>query len=455
MANYSNNPTINNLLHANPLLRFTDGILHWMDDLKLSKRYTLAILTFIGFNISFAIRSNYCINYSDNDIEAKYADKMNGWFVLTFFVVQIPSGVISYKYSATRLYGLCILGAAIVSFLTPIVVSWYPPIIEIGAFLQGIFQGAANPAFYSIWRYWAPPLERSTLVTLGYAGTFSGVVIGYQLSVTFCSMFTWDKILYVYGVLGVLWYLIWWWLVVEHPSEHPSIIDQEYVYLQQTIDVKPETLPIPWRKIFTSMPVWALFVSGFCRSWFLIHLHHATYSQVNEPQPLGLGVHIELHNFLMAISLSLAGYAADRVLKETTISTTNLRKIFICGGLLLSAAVFIPTVFDVLFTPKYINMIMYFVAIVYSISLAGYYANHLDVAARYAGITMAISNDISTMGAFLPHQIEFHIFTLLMSVIIVFTFGAIFYAVYGSAEQQSWAMPVQNGVKYHYFDCYS
>lgn len=147
-----------------------------------------------------------------------------------------------------------------------------------------------------MWRYWAPPSERSTLVTLGYAGTYSGVVIGYQLSVTFCSVFTWEKILYVYGLMGICWYLAWLWLVFEHPSQHPTIMDQEYVYLQQTVTIKQETSasPIPWKKIFTNLPICALFVASFSRAWSLEDFQHSMYSQVRDHKEFGVRIMLTL-----------------------------------------------------------------------------------------------------------------------------------------------------------------
>lgn len=65
---------------------------------------------------------------------------MTVWFLFAYFLVQIPAGIYSYKHSATKLFGICILGASITSFLTPITVGYHKWTIELAAFIQGIFQ---------------------------------------------------------------------------------------------------------------------------------------------------------------------------------------------------------------------------------------------------------------------------------------------------------------------------
>jgi len=36
--------------------------------------------------------------------------------------------------------------------------------------IQGLFEGVTYPAAHGIWRWWAPPLERSTLATITFTG---------------------------------------------------------------------------------------------------------------------------------------------------------------------------------------------------------------------------------------------------------------------------------------------
>ena len=49
---------------------------------------------------------------------------------------------------------------------------------------QGLVEGVTYPAVHGIWRWWAPPLERSRLATLAFCGSYGGAVLGMPISGT-------------------------------------------------------------------------------------------------------------------------------------------------------------------------------------------------------------------------------------------------------------------------------
>jgi hypothetical protein len=48
--------------------------------------------------------------------------------------------------------------------------------------VQGLVEGVTYPACHGIWRWWAPPLERSRLATLAFCGSYGGAVLGMPIS---------------------------------------------------------------------------------------------------------------------------------------------------------------------------------------------------------------------------------------------------------------------------------
>lgn len=88
--------------------------------------------------------------------------------------------------------------------------------------------------------------------------------------------------------MGLTWYAFWIWLSFEKPAKHPTISYEELTYIESSIGVvalKPPTVRVsgkvdwflilsnqqfattPWKAIFNSMPVYAIIVANFCRSW--------------------------------------------------------------------------------------------------------------------------------------------------------------------------------------------
>lgn len=98
------------------------------------------------------------------------------------------------------------------------------------------------------------------------------------------SWISWKAAFYFYGVAGVTWYGFWLWLSFEKPRSHPSITIQELKYIEKSLGESvnlqmPTISTTPWHEISRSMPVYAIIVANFCRSWnfYLLVLYQSKY----------------------------------------------------------------------------------------------------------------------------------------------------------------------------------
>lgn len=143
-------------------------------------------------------------------------------------------------------------------------------------------QGVTFPAAHGIWRHWAPSLERTRLATLAFCGCYAGVIFAMPVSTSLVTGLGWQAPFYFYGCVGLVWLCSWLWLVFEKPSLHPTIETTELLYIQNSLgDTNSKTMlrNVPWKSLFTSMPVYAIFVANFCKSWnfYLLILFQAAY----------------------------------------------------------------------------------------------------------------------------------------------------------------------------------
>lgn len=218
---------------------------------------------------------------------------------------------------------------------------WDPYAVILLRALQGFVEGVTYPACHGIWRFWAPPMERSRLATMAFSGSYAGIVIGMPVSGMLTGWISWKAAFYFYGVMGVIWYTFWLWLSFEKPRIHPAITIKELKYIEKSLgETNPCTqMPTfkttPWKAFFTSMPVYAIIVANFCRSWnfYLLVLYQSAYLK----QTFGFaiqsaGIVGALPHLLMTTIVPFGGMLADHLRKNKILSTTMVRKIFNCGG---------------------------------------------------------------------------------------------------------------------------
>lgn len=98
------------------------------------------------------------------------------------------------------------------------------------------------------------------------------------------SGISWKAAFIFYGIMGLIWYCFWLWLTFEKPRYHPAISIQEMKYIEKSLgdSVKlqmPTIATTPWYEISRSMPVYAIIVANFCRSWnfYLLVLYQSKY----------------------------------------------------------------------------------------------------------------------------------------------------------------------------------
>lgn len=85
--------------------------------------------------------------------------------------------------------------------------------------------------------------------------------------------FGWESVFYVMGVASALWIILWMWLIQDTPSKQPLISQEERNYINTSLGSsdKPEhaepKAPVPWRRVFTSLPFLAILVAHTCSNW--------------------------------------------------------------------------------------------------------------------------------------------------------------------------------------------
>lgn len=130
------------------------------------------------------------------------------------------------------------------------------------------------------WRRWVPIKERSRSLSLVYSGMYSGSVLGLALSPQMIASYGWSSVFYVFGLAGVVWFLLWQRHAASSPQADPGISDAEARYIERNTACRQQRVEsIPWRLLLSKAPVWALIISHFCHNWgtFILLTYMPTY----------------------------------------------------------------------------------------------------------------------------------------------------------------------------------
>ncbi|XP_039733931.1 vesicular glutamate transporter 3 isoform X2 [Pteropus medius] len=402
------------------------------------KRYIIAIMSGLGFCISFGIRCNLGVAivemvnnstvYVDGKPEIRTAQfnwdpetvgLIHGSFFWGYIVTQIPGGFISNKFAANRVFGAAIFLTSTLNMFIPSAARVHYSCVMCVRILQGLVEGVTYPACHGMWSKWAPPLERSRLATTSFCGSYAGAVIAMPLAGVLVQYIGWASVFYIYGMFGIIWYMFWLLQAYECPAAHPTISLEERTYIETSIGEGANSVSLskfntPWKRFFTSLPVYAIIVANFCRSWtfyLLLISQPAYFEEVFGFAISKVGLLSALPHMVMTIVVPIGGQLADYLRSRQILTTTAVRKIMNCGG------------FNV---------------------------NHLDIAPRYASILMGISNGVGTLsgmvcplivGAMTKHKTREEWQNVFLIAALVHYSGVIFYGVFASGEKQEWADP--------------
>ncbi|NXJ35363.1 VGLU2 protein, partial [Ciconia maguari] len=437
----------------------------------LPRRYIIAIMSGLGFCISFGIRCNLGVAIVDmvnnstihrggkiiKEVGTLPSDpRLLGVFawVITW-CVETPS----FVFCTTKVFGAAILLTSSLNMLIPSAARVHYGCVIFVRILQGLVEGVTYPACHGIWSKWAPPLERSRLATTSFCGSYAGAVIAMPLAGILVQYTGWSSVFYVYGSFGIVWYMFWLLVSYESPAKHPTITDEERRYIEESIGESANLLgamekyKTPWRKFFTSMPVYAIIVANFCRSWtfyLLLISQPAYFEEVFGFEISKVGILSAVPHLVMTIIVPIGGQIADFLRSRQILSTTTVRKIMNCGGFGMEATLLLVVGYS---HSKGVAISFLVLAVGFSgFAISGFNVNHLDIAPRYASILMGISNGVGTLsgmvcpiivGAMTKNKTREEWQYVFLIAALVHYGGVIFYGIFASGEKQPWADPEQ------------
>ncbi|XP_065897733.1 sialin-like [Dysidea avara] len=459
----------------------------------IKARYVLTVMLSVGFGIMYALRVNLSVaivqmtakHPHHHQRSFDWSDSEEGWVLASFFYgyffTQLPGGWMATKFGGKYVFGIGVLVTSLLTLITPQMAYLNLWALVACRFVIGIFEGVTFPALNAMLGKWAPPLERSVMATIVITGPNVGNIIAFPLSGILCDTMGWPWVFYLFGSVGVVWFVAWFFLGFDTPASHPRISPQEQQYIESTIETElilkkstlSKDLPLPWTAIITSRPFWGILFCHFSTTWGFYTILVCLPTFLDQTLCLDIAKN-GFYSAIPYVSLTIVtffwGLVTDLLRKRKLVTTTVIRKINSTVGS------FLPAMFLLLcgYYGDSTGVAITFLAISvgsYGFAVAGVTVNSLDIAPKYAGILMGIANTLATVPGFVSPQLSKYIardpsfetcndscedptsidvyrqeWRLVFIIAAeIYVFGAIAYLLLGSGEKQWWADGVEHG----------
>jgi len=448
------------------------------------KRHVFALLGFLGFANVYAMRVNLSVamvamvnttaitntSIVDNsttcpvvgnttntqtDGPFDWGAREQGWLLGAFFygyvLTQVPGGRLAEKYGGSRLYGTGVLITAVFTILTPLAANISIYALVLVRVMEGLGEGVTFPTMHAMLAVWVPPQERTGVAGLVYSGATAGTVLSMPVSGYLCDRFGWESVFYVFGTLGVVWWLAWWYLVYDTPSIHPTInpLERRFIVTSLGNNTNTSPPPVPWRSILTSPPFWALLATHVAQNF-------GFYTLLTElPTYMSNVLHFNIRDNSLVSALPYV------LMLTTGIASTRLADyILACGAdrtvtrkVFNSLGIYLPAVFLVLAGYSGCNYLLTITLLCLAVGTngchyAGFMCVHIDIASNYAGTLLGITNCAANFMGFVAPTVTGYIVgghsdvphwrLVFFIAAIAYCVGNTIFLVFGTAKEQKW-----------------
>ncbi|KAK9090996.1 hypothetical protein Sjap_024173 [Stephania japonica] len=373
---------------------------------EVPPRYVTVFLIFICTCVCYVEHVGFSIAYTAAADAAGINQSSKGIILSAFYYgyacSQVPGGWTSQRLGGRRVLLFSFVLWSLICALVPPDPTQVKTLI-LARLLVGVAQGFVAPSVHTVLAQWVPPHEQSRSVSLTMSGMYLGAAAG-MLFLPSLVKFQGPRLVFLSeAALGSIWSMLWLRFGDDPPHSNGS---KAAGFCQSSLPIKKmenagvaaHATKIPWKRISLSLPIWAIVVNNFT-------YHYALYVLMNWlPTYFEQGLQLSLQEMgsckmlpylIMFLFSNIGGVVADYLIVKRILSVVRTRKFvntigFIVAAFSLAALPMFRTSFGAVFCS---SITLGFLAL----GRAGFAVNHLDIAPRYAGIVMGVSNTAGTL----------------------------------------------------------
>lgn len=366
-------------------------------------RFVLVLSTFLLTVLLYVDRA--CISAAKSDICSDLDFSMTefGWimaiFTLGYAVFQTPAGKMAdHKGARGMISGI----VAVWSLLTTVTgFAWNYTSMMIIRFLFGAGEAGAFPALSKVVYNWFPIKERGIVQGINFSGSRIGAAFAMPLVAWLLNQIGWRHTFLVFGVLGVLYSILWYILFRDKPENSNYIGSEEVEYIKNTRQVSSvgEKVEIPFLTLMKSGTMWKTMIQYICSNFTFYFSLTWMYPYIQERFQLGLveaGFYTSIPLIGGAVGNWVAGILVDSIYRKGKWKLS--RRLPAIVGFALSAVGMIMV--TQVSSPVFSVVFMTLAVLGADMTLSPSWAFCIDVGKENAGVVSGTMNMAGNLGAF-------------------------------------------------------
>ncbi|VBB07295.1 d-galactonate transporter [Lucifera butyrica] len=313
------------------------------------KRFVIGFLLFLGVVINYMDRSNLSLaapllghDLHLNSVEMGFIFSAFGW---SYAILQIPGGLLVDRIKPRLLYAVLLCGWSVATCLQSLVNN-FSALFGLRVAL-GAFEAPSYPTNNKVITTWFPEQERATSTAFYTSGQYVGIAFFTPLLVYIQSTLGWRGMLFLTGVTGVLFSLVWY-LFYRSPKDSKAN-EAELDYIRRggglvDADEKENGKKADWlqlKYVLKNRNIWGVFIAQFCLSsilWFFLTWFPTYLVQYRGMAFIKMGFMASLPFLAAYVGILLSGFISDTLIKRGH-STGFARKVPIVTGLALATSI--------------------------------------------------------------------------------------------------------------------
>ncbi len=336
-------------------------------------------------------------------------------FALAYAIFEVPSGWLGDVFGPRRTLIRIVLWWSAFTALTGLIFPserwpWFAfTAMLLVRFLFGMGEAGAYPNIARAFHNWFPFTERGFAQgAVWMAGRFAGGVT--PLIVTALLIPTgegdqklWRHTFWIFGSLGVLWCIAFWWWFRDRPEQKAGVNRAEIALIQHE-EGPPEAAHagVPWGKLLTNGNLWILCGMYFCAAygWYFnityLHGYLKTYygndwSGASWLDSLLAGAPL----LLGSIACLFGGVLTDRFIRRTGNRKWGRRLFGVVGHGMCALCYFLSILAS---NPWLFVLAIGMAAFWNDMTMGSAWASCLDIGKKYSGIVAGCMNTIGNLG---------------------------------------------------------